>query len=402
MTNVLPRFRADVHVSVVQDGGEDMLLLHDPMNIADGPILLHPDMVEILEVCDGHTTWEELASSSGVSPDGPELLHARAFVAQLARMGFLEGPAYDAMLHASEEAFAGLDVRPAVCAGSSYPADAIELREMFGAIERQAGTVGVVNPSVLLMPHIDFRVGADAYAAPLAALRTTDADLYVIVGTAHHWSDHQVILTEKHFETPLGTVHTDRDLVGAVRARLEGIPGRVAPTDLAHRPEHSIEYHVALLQHAVGNRPFAVLPVLVTGIQHLFMEPGSIVSQPDVADVAKALHDVVAADGRKVCWLISGDLAHIGTRFGDSRPAAELFDLVRMEDERLLERLVEGDVEGYYEEVRRVGDRRRICGLAPTVMALAAAGPRPGTLLSYDQWDDSETGSGVTYASVAF
>ena len=96
----------------------------------------------------------------------------------------------------------------------------------------------------ILMPHIDFRVAPAVYGPGFAPLQDHDADLVIMVGTSHYWADDAFILTEKDFTTPLGIVKTDVDLV---RALSESLPG-VAKTDIAHRPEHSLELHLVGLQ----------------------------------------------------------------------------------------------------------------------------------------------------------
>ena len=59
-----------------------------------------------------------------------------------------------------------------------------------------------------------------------------------------------------------------------------------------------------------------------------------------------------------------------------------------------------GDAAGFFESVRRDGDRRRICGLSPIYALLRALGGVPGTLRRYGQWPDPQ--GVVTFASVVF
>ncbi|MBK7186350.1 MAG: AmmeMemoRadiSam system protein B [Ignavibacteria bacterium] len=106
----------------------------------------------------------------------------------------------------------------------------------------------------------------------------------------------------------MGIVKTDVDLV---RALSESLPG-VAKTDIAHRPEHSLELHLVGLQHTWEGRSYTVVPILVTMAA---LENGVL------EQAAEVLREAVAASGRKAIWLISGDLAHVGKKFGDDLPA---------------------------------------------------------------------------------
>jgi len=60
---------------------------------------------------------------------------------------------------------------------------------------------------------------------------------------------------------------------------------------------------------------------------------------------------------------------------------------------------IRGDAEGFFDSVRREGDRRRICGLAPIYMTVRTAGAGRGALLKYAQWPDPN--AVVTFASLA-
>lgn len=397
--DVLPRFRDDVQVTVFSEGNESRLLLQDPLGIADGPILLHVDMIDILEACDGQTTYATFAEAAGVDPDGADMMRLRAFVGELSRLGFLDDDRFLALRTHQETAFGSLDVREPVCAGSSYPAAPDEVRTFLTDLLGPSGDVSIDAPSTArgaLVPHIDLRVAPQVYGPAFAPVRGIDADLVVCIGTSHYWWQHQFILTDKDYVTPLGRARTDRDLVARLRDRWTSLgEGMVAPTDIAHKPEHSLEYHILGLQHLVGHRPFTVLPILVSGLRD---DQGA--GRLDRA--IDALRDLVAESGMRAFWLVSGDLAHIGRKFGDDEAATDLLDAVRAEDAELLRHLAAADADAWRNAIERVGDRRRICGLAPVYTALKAFRPSSGVVTAYDVWDEQETHSAVTFAGVAF
>lgn len=400
-SDLVPALRADVQVSVHREDNETFLVLHDVMGIAEGPIMVHADMVAILEACDGHTSWSELAETIGVDPEASELLQLRAFIGELDRLGFFDTQ------HAAEREQRTLQewdarpTRPAICAGSTYPSDPDELRAFLDDLLSDSHSplpIPHSPPTAFLIPHIDFRVSPQVYAPAFNALRRSESDLFVIIGTSHYWSDDRIILTDKDFETPLGTVRTDRELVQKLQTVLTEPPSPISETDLAHKPEHSIELHAVLLKHVMGEQPFTMLPILVTG----FGGEHDLGGRDEVRRIAAAIREVVAASGRSATWLISGDLAHIGQRFGDPMPAAVLLPSVREADADLLRLLEQGDVGGYHAAIEANDQAFRVCGHAPTVLALDALGPVQGTILAYDVWDDQETASAVTFATMAF
>lgn len=400
--DALPRLRDDISVTVFTEGDERRLLLQDPMGIADGPILLHVDMVDILQACDGTTTYAQLARDADVAIDGAEMLRLRSFIGQLSVLGFMDDARFADLQATHEAAFGGNDVREPVCAGSSYPTDANELAVFLADMLGPAGTAADAPTTArgALVPHLDFRVAPHVYGPAFAPLRGSDADLIVLLGTSHYWWQHPFILTAKHFRTPLGTLETDHHLVERLRTAWSDIdPSLVAPTDLAHRPEHALEYHVLGVQHLLGHRPVRILPILVSG---------SWTGESDeqgaglIRRAMDALRAIVNEHERRAFWLVSGDLAHVGRKFGDAADAESMMDDVRSADDRLLEHLQAADPDAWYAAIRAMDDRYRICGQAPVYAALHAFRPDRGRLTAYDVWHEAETASAVTVAGISW
>lgn len=399
IASTLPCLRDSIDVSVYHDD-EPYVILSDTSGVADGPIMLHAEMISLLELCDGVTSWNDLAHQMGCATDGPEMLNVRAFLTQMEELGFMDSPQARAREAAMTEAWQQSSTRAAACSGSTYPDDADELRSFLASMDNAELASPLAHPvQAVLMPHIDFRVAPQVYGPAMAALRQSDADLFVIVGTSHYWAGDRLIGTTKDFETPLGIVQTDRDLAPAVVTTL-------APTDtdLAHRPEHSIELHAVILQYLHGHRPFTILPILVTGMGGADDPEGRL----ETTRLATELAQLVAASGKKAMYLISGDLAHVGLKFGDPCAADLLLQEVQTADRSLLEALEQGAVDAYHELIDASGHQYRICGHAPTVMALDAllahsqGSQIRGTVLAYDTWNEAQTQSAVTFATMAF
>ncbi|MBC8124635.1 MAG: AmmeMemoRadiSam system protein B [Candidatus Kapabacteria bacterium] len=392
----MPLFRADVQISVHEEDGESYLVLHDPFGFADGPIMVHADMLDVLQSCDGETTMSLLADAASEEPDGPAMMRLNLFLQQMDEMGFFESPAFEARRADVLAAWDALVDRPPVCAGGTYPEDPDELETFLSddmgihpANKNSPNNAVDEDVTAVLLPHIDFRVAPSVYSPGFAPIADHQADLVIMIGTSHYWSDDAFILTEKNFTTPLGTVQTDSEIVRALKSKLPG----VASTDVAHKPEHSLELHLVGLQHLWKGRNFTIVPLLVT----------MAALESDVLQhAAKVLKRIVKESGRKALWLISGDLAHVGKKFGDDVPASNLIENVKGADERLLEQLRAASPEAYHAEILATDYAYRICGHAPTVLALTALRPQKGTVVAYDVWDEAETESAVSFASVLF
>ncbi|MFM8770749.1 MAG: hypothetical protein ACKOE4_01800, partial [Candidatus Kapaibacterium sp.] len=116
---ILPQLRMDVQISAHREQDDDYLVLHDPFDVADGPIMLHADMLEVLAACDGMTSTSDLAQAAGVDPDGAEIHRVILFVRQLEELGFFEGGVAAARQQEVLQEWNSLSSRPMTCAGQS-------------------------------------------------------------------------------------------------------------------------------------------------------------------------------------------------------------------------------------------------------------------------------------------
>jgi AmmeMemoRadiSam system protein B len=203
-----------------------------------------------------------------------------------------------------------------------------------------------------------------------------------------------------NFETPFGVVETDRRLVNRI-AELYG--EGVFEDPLAHFPEHSIELEVVVLHSLRQGRPFRIVPLLVGSFADCVRgdrDPGRM---PDIARMIEVLRQMETEAGEAVCYIVSGDLAHIGPKFGDPAPVAQPFLAESERQDREILRAVESaDPAAYFRVVADEQDRRRICGFPPTWLFLSAAKPRAGRNLHYQQFVHPEGEESVSFAAVAF
>jgi AmmeMemoRadiSam system protein B len=228
----------------------------------------------------------------------------------------------------------------------------------------------------------------------------TSASLFVIIGTSHK-SCHRFTLTRKHFLTPLGVAHTDQNYIDLLVKHYG--KGLFDDEWMAHLPEHSIELEVVFLQYVMGKRPFSIVPLVVGSFGDWVAEGRPPGPSSDVRRMVNALRKTEKELNEPICYLISGDLAHIGPKFGDRLPVHEKqLARSRQQDAAILEKAVIPDPAAYFGVIAGEEDARRICGLPPTFTVLEAVQPSRGKVLHYDQYVHPQGQESVSFASAAF
>jgi len=387
--------------------GRQVLCLRDPTHVAEAVLFVPLAAVNVLRYFDGTHSVLDIQAAY-VRRNGEILFRDKVeeLIAMLDQHYFLESDRFTQHQRALEEAFRRANTRAAFLAGKSYPAETAELRQMLDQFlhhpDGPAGKPGPVQEPLraLIAPHIDYMRGAVGYAWAYRGLNErTDAELFVIFGTAHAGTTKPFAVCAKDFETPLGSVSTDHNLLQQLRDRCSNV---LAVDDIAHRTEHSIELQVILLQHLVGTkRPIRILPILCDSFQERIVNGKLPSDDPEVQSFFEVLHDLLEAQEQPVCLIAGVDLAHMGARFGDADPIMPgLLRWIEDQDREMLDRVIAGDPDGFFSFVSREGDRRRICGLSPTYALLHLMRGRTGQLLHYGQAADPQ--GVVSFCSVTF
>ena len=144
------------------------------------------------------------------------------------------------------------------------------------------------------------------------------------------------------------------------------------------------------------------MPVLV-GSCELMLQLGYSPEQDlQIADYLSALREQVQADGRRIAVIASADLAHLGPRYGDQESYTPIREEeIKADDGRMLGLLEQCDPEGFFLEVARLKDARKICGLGPIYFAFKLAGPTRAEVLKWSVWYDSTSRSAVSFCALA-
>jgi AmmeMemoRadiSam system protein B len=372
--------------SVELEDGTSAIALRDPYGILEGFAVVSPAAYWVLAHFDGERTFEDVVRAlEKAGLRGVRTTDVERIAGQAAQAGLVHGSTYDERRRAALDAFRSAP-RAAACAGESYPDAESDLREMLagfyghpeGPGPRDGRSRAGEGVRLLVAPHIDFSRGGATYAHAYGALEGCDADLYVVLGTAHASPPHLFTLTRQDFATPLGLVQTDRAVANAIAAELG--EEEVFGDELVHAGEHSCEFQVVWLRWVLGERPFRILPVLCSSISHI-ADP-----EAETERFLAALRRATA--GRCVCHVAGADLAHVGPQYGDAHAptTTELGRLASL-DRATLARVAAGDPGGFHREAIVDADRRRLCGVAPIYAAMRASG-RGARLLRYTQWSD--------------
>lgn len=275
-------------------------------------------------------------------------------------------------------------IRPAAVAGSFYPAEAGELKELleecFVSSPLGPGGARGASPSLLggMVPHAGY-----AYSGPCAAHLYSSLDKnirqVIVLGVNHRGRGAAAALSAAEFwQTPLGEVRVDRAAGERLKSRIDFL----AEDDRPHRNEHSIEVQLPFLQSVLGE--FAFVPL---SLAYLTLEECRRLGEA----VARA-HEAGTSAGAKTLLLASSDLNHyLSPKETERRDAMALEKILALDPAGLLEAVQENDIS--------------MCGVIPTAVLLFAAnalGAKRARLLKHcHSGDAAPMREVVGYASVA-
>jgi hypothetical protein len=404
-----PKIRP-VEAFPVEHQGQALICLRDPSGLAPEPVLLGMGAYFLVTLFDGQNDLRDIQAA--FSRRFGELLaleQLNELIETLDRAYFLNSPAFAEHESRVREAFRASPRRPAALAGLCYDADPVRLRDELAAFyDPPAGPGRTPSKRAkqplagLIAPHIDPRRGGAAYAHAYGELSAHEPpELIVVLGTSHYGAGPELFTaTRKDYATPLGDVETDRDFIERLASRYTA--GDLFADEILHRSEHSIEFQALFLAWTLGVRGYRVVPILVSSFHAMVSNGNRPAAEPRVTSFIDALRATLAGDQRRALIVAGVDFAHVGRKFGDAESVDDEFAArVRREDHGLIEFIRRGDPDGFFDDVVKDRDARRICGLAPLYTQLELLRGRPGRLLKYDIAMEPDTGSAVSFASLA-
>ena len=179
--------------------------------------------------------------------------------------------------------------------------------------------------------------------------------------------------------------------------------------EFSHAGEHSIEFQAVYLRSLglAGEDAAPMVPDPVRlAAQHGAVQPHRRATSSWWPASSRRCSDTMADDGRRITLIAAVDLAHMGPRFGDRLVGRHRRTRPRFArpTSACSSSSCAPDADGYYADVMRDRDARRICGFTPIYLltALMQAEQRAGEVLRYTQWVDRDLSSSVTFCSAVF
>lgn len=394
----------NLQFSPIKQGEDQLMVLWDPSGLSKEKLVLPLNFFFIVQHFDGTHSLQDIGALY-LKRFGEFLMPSKVeqLVTDLEQKLFLEGPRAESAREQARIEYRRQPARPAVFAGRSYEADGAKLRKQIDGFFT-SGEGPDFKPSEnrgkpikgLVVPTYDLKQAGPVYAWGYKELQEAErADVYVICGTAHAGLENLFAVTDKDFETPLGTVQVDRTIVDRLK---ESVP-EYFEEDIAHQSEHAIEFQLPFLQTIV-DKPFTIVPIL-SSFSALSLKDPAVSHSVDRMVIA--LRDTIRTSGKSVCVIAAGELAHLGLRYGDQAPPTDFsFHRAMQRDLEMLKQVEELQPEAFAGYIQKENDQRRISGFSPIYSLLRLIQAEKGQVLRYDRGITDQYNSTVTYASLAF
>ncbi len=398
----IPRLRKDLEIIPTVYQGEKAFVIRDHLGLIERPLVFQGQAISLLGLVDGRNSVQDIQVElvrlqRGALVSSEDI---RKILAELDSHFVLDTPRFREARENLISDYGRLSVRSPVLAGLSYPSDPKSLRGALDTALENGGKEDFSSGAIsaIAAPHIEFETGKRIYGLAYRAVLGLKPRLVVLLGTGHSLEDGYFSLTAKDFETPLGPVRTDRALVD----RLRRAGGKaIAPHDIAHRREHSLELQVIFLRHIFGP-DFLLVPVLCGSFEQALEKVSRPAEIPGVSDVLRLLGEIHLERGEEVLAVAGVDLSHIGPKFGHRERASSLVRETREHDRALIEAVCRGDVRELWGTVAAVRNKFNVCGFSALASLLEIISPAEGVNLGYDMWREDSTQSAVSYAALAF
>ncbi len=405
-TDPIPPLRFDVQIIPIKQNGETYLYFQDQYGYATANFAVPYSAQSIFSLFDGQRSVQDILEFSANGVTKEQILE---YVQFLDENALLHSEHFKEHAEATEQQYEQSDLHPSITAGLSYPDDSEELshflNEAFGKLPT---TEPVEKATALYAPHIDLRFGLNSYVKAFSAIKNLKPKRVVMLATSHYsglypdvYEEYPFVISNKDFEMVNGRVKADRDIIDKISGQIgdDGVEYGVTFQDRAHRVEHSIELHLLFLNH-LWQHEFEIVPILVGSLDEVFYKEDGFQGQ-QVQKFSQLLNELFG-DDEDTFFLISGDLAHVGKKFGDDKPAKELFEEVRNFDESFLDFGAHNNPKRMLNLMSQQYDPYRICGYPPLYSFLNTLPNVRGEILTYDIWDEEERESGVSFGSILY
>ena len=210
---------------------------------------------------------------------------------------------------------AGHDRQPVV-AGSFYPSGSDKIKsDLSGYFLSCPRPVPGVRVRAIIVPHAGYVYSGHTAAAGFAAVPPdAEIDNIFLIGASHRYAfDGAAVFTSGNMITPLGTVPVNKEIGNKL---VKGSRWFITRDD-AHRPEHSLEVQLPLIQYhfkksikvvpiLIGTHDTSVLKSVAAGLEPWFNERNLFVISSDFSHYP-SYSDACKADRLTSDAILTGD-----------------------------------------------------------------------------------------------
>ena len=400
VTKPVPPVRRDIQMIPVQSNGDFYFYFYDALKYTNPEFALNRQVEPVLSLINGRLSIEQIREMLGGSIEKEDLLK---FIQMLDQEMLLETDQFKNYSRSVEENYEKQSVRQPLLAGSSYPAEKEEQYEYVRSLLDSESSSSPYKPQkALFAPHIDTDIGGSSYAKAFSTIKSLTPKRVVILATSHYsgyypglYENKPFIGSRKTHLSAAGNLKVDEEYLDQLKKNSESIG--YTEQDRAHRTEHSVELHLLFANH-IWNHDFKIVPILVGSFEELFYKKDGALNNyiNNFSDLIKSLDDP------DTFYLISGDLSHIGMKFGDDRPASNMRNRVSVFDKAFLELASKNRSEDLLEHISTGYDPFRVCGFPPILTFLKTFPKVNGKILDYQWWDESDRHSAVSYGIIGY
>jgi AmmeMemoRadiSam system protein B len=381
-----------IHPVPLQRENQLFLGLQDPCMLSGQMMVVPPQAFQVIQYFNGERSVEEV----GATLKMPDLAPLVELIKKLDEFGLVWGPTSEALEAKKKDE---------ILAAGAFPAGATRAlgddpAAIRGQIEKwldEAEDSGIDEPvSGIVTCHLDYQRGAPVFAASYRTIaKGPKPDRVVILGNNHFGMGDGVTVSEVGYESPLGRMPVDANIV----ARLRAATGDALFKDLLdHLPEHSIQLQIPWVQHLFGSIPI---------VAALVPDPNAGLIADDGARLGldafvSALRQALDAEGGRTLFIASADLSHAGPAFGEPTPVTDARRReVEMHDRAMMKAYIESP-DKLVASMRELKNPTRWTSVGPMVAAARLAKPSSIELIDYRQSSDDKGNALVSAASMAF
>jgi AmmeMemoRadiSam system protein B len=231
-----------------------------------------------------------------------------------------------------------------------------------------------------IAPHAGYQFSGSVAGATFKAGKTSKKK-FILFGPNHTGYGSAVALSSEEWQTPLGTVKTDKELI-------RKLSKKIRIDESAHRYEHSLEVQLPFLQ--VLYRNFSIVPVCLSNLGF---------------DELEKISEQIAFDD---CFYVaSSDFMHFGPNY-DYQPfegsPEDQSRWVKNRDKELADIICRLEAKKFYNSI--VDNGYTVCGYVPItllMLIMKKLGAKRGSLVDYKtSYDVHPDSSFVSYAGIVF